>query len=35
VALAILDHHPEFVADPLAERYIVTFNRRGCMRRVP
>jgi cephalosporin hydroxylase/GT2 family glycosyltransferase len=33
-AVAILDIHPDFVADPLPERYTVTFNRGGYLRRV-
>ena len=32
--VAILDRHPEFVADPTAERYTVTFNRNGYLRRM-
>jgi cephalosporin hydroxylase/GT2 family glycosyltransferase len=33
-AVAILDRHPDFVADPAAERYMLTFNRGGYLRRV-
>jgi cephalosporin hydroxylase len=31
--VGILGRHPEFVADPAAERYALTFNRGGYLRR--
>ncbi len=31
----ILGRHPEFVSDPTFERYTVTFNRGGYLRRMP
>jgi cephalosporin hydroxylase len=31
--VSILGRHPEFVADPAAERYALTFNRGGYLRR--
>ncbi len=32
--VAILGRHPDFVADPARERYTVTFNRGGYLKRV-
>jgi cephalosporin hydroxylase len=32
--VAILGRHPDFVADPAGERYTVTFNRGGYLKRV-
>jgi cephalosporin hydroxylase len=31
--VSILGRHPEFVSDPAAERYALTFNRGGYLRR--
>jgi len=33
--VAILGRHPDFVADPAGERYTVTFNGGGYLKRVP
>ncbi len=32
--MGILGRHPEFVADPTVERYTLTFNRNGYLRRM-
>jgi cephalosporin hydroxylase len=32
--VTILGRHPDFVADPAGERYTLTFNRGGYLKRV-